>query len=153
MPILCQWSRLSLSLLVGILSYSECLCPTIGISCAWLVVPPPSASLRILDHLVSGVLMDVVVRIVYGWPIDLHFLRDLSNVFHQSLWWWCHQWIHPLIPQWLCCPLLRGLPLKDVLLTAVSPSVRVRIGVVSLDHLCPRIHPGVDSCLGLLPLH
>ena len=45
------------------------------------------------------------------------------------------------------------MPLKYGLLTDVSPPVGVRIGVANLDHLCPRIHPEVDRCLGLLPLH
>ena len=46
MPLLCQWSRMFVSLLVEIPSESECLCPTIGISCARIVVPPPPVSLK-----------------------------------------------------------------------------------------------------------
>ena len=153
MPLLCQWSSLFVSILMVILSESECLCPTLGMSCAQLVVPPPLVSLSGSDRLILGVLMAVVVRIVYGWPIEPYFLRDLSNVCYQLLWWWCHRWIHTLMPKWLWCPLLRGLPLQDVLLNAVSPPAGVRIGVASLYHLCPRIHSWVDLFLGLLPLH
>ena len=54
------------SLLVGITSESECLCPTLDMFCDRLDVTPPPASLRIVDHLVSGVLMAVAVGIVYG---------------------------------------------------------------------------------------
>ena len=43
--------------------------------------------------------------------------------------------------------------LQDGLLNVVSPPVGVSIGAVSLDHLCPKIHPGVDSFLGILPLY
>ena len=46
MPLLCKWSRMFVSLLVEIPSESECLCPTIGISCARIVVPPPPVSLK-----------------------------------------------------------------------------------------------------------
>ena len=53
------------SFLEGITSDSECLCRTLGMFCARLVVPPPSVSLRRLDHIVSGVLMAVVVGILY----------------------------------------------------------------------------------------
>ena len=65
-PLLCHWSRLFVFLQVGIHSESECLCPTLGMFCARLVVPPLPVSLRRVDRLVSGVLMAVVVRIVYG---------------------------------------------------------------------------------------
>ena len=65
MPLLCQWSRFFVSLLVGILSYSECLCPILVILCSLLVVPPPPVSLRRVDRLVSGVLVAVSVRRVY----------------------------------------------------------------------------------------
>ena len=140
-------------LLVGIPSESECLCTTLGMSCDRLVVPTPSVSLRRLDRLVSGVLMAVVVRIVYEWPTEPHFFRDLSNVCHWLLWWWCCRWIHTLMTMWLWCPLLMGLPLQDGFLTAVYSNVGVRIGVASFDHLCPRIYPGVDRCLCLLPLY
>ena len=153
MPLLCHWSRLFVSLQVGIPLERVCLCPTLGMSCAWLAVPLPPVSLRRVDRLVSGVLMDVVVGIVYGWPIEPRFLRDLSNVCHWPLWLWCHLWNHPLMHQWLWYPLLRGLMLQDGLMTAVTPPVWVRIGVVSLDHLCPRIHLEVDHFLGLLSLH
>ena len=148
MPLLCNLSSLFISLLVGISSESECLCPNLGMSFA-----PLPVSLRIVDSLVSGVRMAVVVIIVYGWPIEPHFLRNLSSVFPRPLWWWCHQWNHPLMPHWMWYPLIRGLPLQDGLLTAASPPVWVRIGVTSLDHLCPRIHLEVDRCLGILPLH
>ena len=57
MPLLCQWSRLFVSLLVGILSESECLCTILGMSFARLVVPPLPVSLSRVDRLVSGVLM------------------------------------------------------------------------------------------------
>ena len=66
MPLLCQCSRRFVSILLGIPSESECLCPTIGVSCDQLVVLPPPVPLRIVDLLVSGVLMAVVVVIVYG---------------------------------------------------------------------------------------
>ena len=49
------------SLLVGILSDSECLCPTLDMFCAWLFVLPLSVSLRRVDNPVSGVLMAVGV--------------------------------------------------------------------------------------------
>ena len=153
MPLLCHWSKLFVSLQLVIPSDSECLCTTLGMSFTWLFPPPLSVSLRRVDCLVSGVLMAVVVRIVYGWPIEPHFLSDLSNVHHQPVWWWCHQWIHSLMPQCLWCPLLRGLPFQDGLLISVFTPVGVRIGVASLDHLCPRIYPGVDRFLGILPLH
>ena len=141
------------SLLVLIPSESRCLCTTLGMSCAWIVVPPLSVFLRRVDHLVSGVLMDVVVGRVYGWPIEPHFFRNISNVRHRPLWWWCRWQIHPLMTPWMWCPLLRGLPFQDGFLTSVSPPVGVRIGVAILVHMCPRIHPGSDSCLGILPLH
>ena len=88
--------------------------------------------------------MAVVARRVYGWPIELHFLRDLSNVCHRLLWWWCRQWINPFMPLCLWCTLLRGLPFQDGLLNVVYTPVGVRIYVVSLDNLCPKICPGVD---------
>ena len=66
MPLLCQWSRLFVSFLVGIPSESECLCPTLAMSFDWLVVPPPTFSLRRVDRLVSVVMVAVVVGIVYG---------------------------------------------------------------------------------------
>ena len=97
--------------------------------------------------------MAVVVGRVYVWPIEPHCLRDLSNVCHQPLWWWYRWWIHLFIPLWMWYLLLRGLPLQDVLLPNVSPNVGVRIGVESLGHLCPKINPGVDRCLGIFPLH
>ena len=153
MPLLCHLSRLFVSLQLGIHSDSECLCPNLGMYCAWMVVPPPPVSLRIVDRLISGVLMAAVVGIVYGWPKEPRFLCDPSSVHHRHLWWWCHQWNHPFIPQWMWYPLLRGLPLQDSLLNYFSPPVWVRIGVVSLDHPCPRIDLEVDCCLGLLPLH
>ena len=153
MPILCQWSRLFVSLLVGIPSESECLYTTLVIFFARLVVHIPPVSLRRVDHIISGVLMAVVVGRVYVWPIEPHFLRNLPNVCHQPLWWWYRWWIHIFTPLRMWYLLLRGLPLQDVLLTNVSPTVGVRIGVESLGHLCPRINPGVDRCLGLLPLH
>ena len=43
--------------------------------------------------------------------------------------------------------------LQDGLLTAVYPPVGLRIGVVSLGHMCPNIPPGVDRFLGLFLLH
>ena len=46
--------------------------------------------------------------------------------------------------------MIRGLPLQDGVRTDASPNVGVKIGVASLDHLCPRIHPGVDCFLGLI---
>ena len=55
-----------MSLLVVITSESEFLCPTLGISCAQIVFPTPPVSLRIVDCLVSVVLMDEVFGIVYG---------------------------------------------------------------------------------------
>ena len=153
MPLLCNFSRLFVYLQVGIPSESECLCTNLGMSCAWIVVPlPPVSSMRV-NRLVSGVLIAVVIGIVYGWPIEPRFFRDLSSVCHRPLWWWCHRWNHPLMPQWQWCPLLRGLLLKDRLMTAVSPLVGVRIGVASLYHLCPRIHTRIDRCLSLLSLH
>ena len=153
MPLLRQWSRLFVSLLVGILSESECLCPTLGMFCAWIVVHNLPVSLRRVDHLVSGVMMAVVVGRVYGWPIEPHFFLDLPNIRHQPLWWWCRQQIHALMHLWLWCPLLRGLMLQDGLLGVVYPPVGVRIGVVSLGHLCPNIHPGLDCFLGLFTPH
>ena len=54
------------SILVGVITGSECLCPTLGMFCAQLVFPPPQLYLRILDHLISGVLMAVLFRIVHG---------------------------------------------------------------------------------------
>ena len=153
MPLLCQWSRLFVYLLVGILSESECLCPNLGMYSDCLAVPPLTVSLRRVNHIVSGVLMTVVVVRVYVWPTDMHCLRDLSNICHRPLHLWCRQWIHPLIPLWLWCPLLRGLPVQDVLLTVVYTPVGVVICVVSLGHLCPNIFPGVDSFLGILSLH
>ena len=153
MPLSCQWSRLFVSILVRIPSESECLCPTLGMSCARLVFSTPPVSLNRVDRLVSVVLMAVVAGTVYRWPIEPYFLHNLSNVFHRSLWWWCHWWIHILMPQWMWCPLIRVLLLQDVLLNVFSPPVRVSIGVASLDHLCPSIHPGVDHFLGILPLH
>ena len=74
------------SLLVGILSDTEYLCPTLGMFCAGIVVPPPPISLMIMDNLVLGVLIAEVVRRVYGRTTDPQCLRDLSNVFHQPLW-------------------------------------------------------------------
>ena len=65
MPLLCHWSRMFVSILVGITSESECLCPTLVMFCARLVVTPLPFSLRRLDHLVSGVLVAVVLVIVY----------------------------------------------------------------------------------------
>ena len=153
MPLLCQLSRLFVSLLVGIPSEIECFCNILGMSCAWLVFPSPSDSLRRVDCLVSGVQMSAVVRIVYGWPIEPYFLRNISNICHWTLWWWYNWWIHTLMNLWMWFPLIRGLPLQDGLLTAIYPPVGVSIGAESLDYLCPRIHPGVDRCLGLLPLH
>ena len=44
---------------------------------------------------------------------------------------------------------MRGLPLQYGLLADVSIPVGVMIGVASLDHMCPRTHPGVDCCLVL----
>ena len=67
---------------------------TLGMFCARLVVPPPLFYLTIVDHLVSAIMMDVVVGRVYGWLIEPHFLRDLSNICHWLLWWWCRWWIH-----------------------------------------------------------
>ena len=153
MPLLCHLSRLFVYLQVGVPSEIECWCPNLGMSFAWLVFPPPPVSLRGVDSLVSGVMMAVVVGIVYGWPIEPRFLRNLSIVCRRPLWWWCHQWNHPLMPQWLWYPLLRGLPLQDSLLTSVSPPVVVSIGVESSYHPCPRIHLEVDRFLGLFPLH
>ena len=153
MPILCKCSRLFVSLLVGIPSDSDCLCTTLIMYCDRIVVSTLPVSLSRVYSLVSGVLIADVVGIVYGWPIESHFLRNLSNVCHRTLWWWCHRWIHLLMTQWLCCPLLRGLTLQDGLLTAVYPPVGVRIGVANLDNMCPRIQPVVDHCLGILPLH
>ena len=66
---LCQWYRLFVSILLGILSDSECLCPTLGMFGAQLVFPPPPVSLKRVDHLISGVLMAVVVGRLYEWPI------------------------------------------------------------------------------------
>ena len=153
MPLLCHWSRIFVSLQVGIPSESESFCPTLGMPCAQLVVPPPPVSLNIVDNLLSGGLMAVVVVIVYGWTIEPHFLSKISSVRHLLLWWWCHQWNHALIPQWLWYPLIRGLLLQYGLLKAVSPPMVVSIGVASLDHPCLSIHLKVDRCLGLLPLH
>ena len=153
MYVLVHWFGLFVYLQVGIPSYSECLCTNLGISCARKVVPPPSVSLRRVNCLVSGVMMAVVVIIVYGWPIEPRFLRDLSSVCHRPLWWWFHRWNNALMPQWLWYPLIRGLMLQDVLITAVSHPVGVRIGVASLDHPCPSIHLKIDRCLGPLPLH
>ena len=153
MPLLCHFYRMFLSLQLGIPSESECLCPNLCMSCAQLIVPPPPVSLRRVNRLVSGVLMAVVVKIVYGWPIEPSFLRDLSSVRHLPLWWWCHWWNHPLMPQCMWYPLLRGMTLQDGLMTAVSPPVGVRIGVESLDHPCPSINIDLDCFLGLLPLH
>ena len=130
-PLLCHWSRLFVSLQIGIPSDSECLCPTLGIYCARIAVPSPPVSLTRVDRLVSGVMMAVVVGIVYGWPIEPRFLRDLSSLCHRPLWWWCHWWNHPLMPQWMWYPLLRGMPLPDVLRTSASPPVGLRIGVAS----------------------
>ena len=73
MPLLCQWSRLFVSVLIGMPSESECLCSTLGMFCARIVVLPPPVFLRIVDRLISGVLMALVVRIVYGWPKEPHF--------------------------------------------------------------------------------
>ena len=53
-------------ILLGTNSESECLCTTLGMSCARLVFLPLPVSLRRVYCLVSGVLMDVVVGIVYG---------------------------------------------------------------------------------------
>ena len=153
MPILCHLSKLFVSLQVGITSDSECLCTTLGMFCDRLVVPTLSFSLSRVDHLVSGVLMAVMVGRVYGWPIEPPFLRNLSSGHHRQLWWWCHQWIHTLMPLWMWFPPLRGMPLQYGFLTAVSNHVGVRIGVASLDHLCPSIHPGVHHFLGILSLH
>ena len=85
MPLVFQWSRLFVSLLVGIISDSDCLCPTLGIFFDFIVVPPTPVYLRRVEHLVSGVLISVVVRRVYGRPIEMKFLRNLSNVCHQPL--------------------------------------------------------------------
>ena len=153
MPLLCHWSRLFVSLQVGIPSESECLCPTLCIYCDRLVVPPLPGSLRRVDHLISGVLMAIVVGRVHGWPIQPHFLRDLSNVHNQTLWWRCHWWINPLISMWLWCPLLSGLPFQYGLMTSVYPPVGWSIGMASLCHLCSRIYPRVDRCVVILPLH
>ena len=97
-PLLCQWSRMFVSLLVVIPSESECLCPTIGIFFGRLVVPTPPFSLRLLDCIVSGVLMAVVVG--KDDQSSRTFLRVLFNVCHQPLSWWCCQWIYKLMPQW-----------------------------------------------------
>ena len=61
-----SFSGMFFSLQVEIPSESECLCPNLGMSCARLVVPTPSVSLRRLDRIISGVLMAVVVGILYG---------------------------------------------------------------------------------------
>ena len=153
MLILCHLSRLFVSLQLGIPSEIECWCPSRGMSFALLVVPLPPVSLMRVDFLVSEVPIALVVGIVYVWPIWPRFFRDLSSGPHRPLWWWCHQWSHPLMPQWLWSPLLRGLPLPDGLRTAASLPVGVRICVASSVHLCPRIHPGVDSCIGIMSLH
>ena len=121
--------------------------------CAQLVFPPPQFSLRIFDHLVSGVMMAVMVGIVYGWPTEPLFLRVLSNLCHWLLWRWFNQWTHPLMPLWLWCPLLGGPPFKYGFSTVVYTPVWLRIYAVSLDPFCTNIHPGVYRFLGLLPLH
>ena len=141
------------SLLLGIPSESECLCPTLGMSCGWLVVPPPSVSLRRVDRLISGVMMAVVVGIVYEWQIEPHFLRYLSNVCNRPLWWWRCQWTHPPMFMWLWCTLIGGMSLRDGLLNIVYPLLAVSIYVASLDNMCPKIRPGVDRFLDLLPLY
>ena len=153
MPSLCHLSRLCVSLQVGIPSESECLCLNLGMSFSRLVFPPPPVSLRRVDRLISVVLMAVVFGIVYIWPIEPHFLRDLSSVHHQPLWLWCHWWNHPLMLQWMWYPMLRVMFLQDGLLTAASHHVGVRIRVAGLDHLRPSINLKLDCCLGLLPLH
>ena len=93
---------------------------------ALILVPHLPVALSRVDHLVSGVLMDVVVGRVYGWPIEPHFLRDLSNVCYRPFWWWCCWLIHPFMPMWLWFTLLRGLPLQDGLFTVVYPPVGVK---------------------------
>ena len=84
--LLCHLSRLFVSIQFGIPSESECLCPNLGMSFAWLVVPPMTVSLRRVDPIVSGVLMAVVVGIVYGLPIHQRFLRYLSSVLNRLVW-------------------------------------------------------------------
>ena len=118
-----------------------------------LVASPLPFSLRRVDHLISGVLMAVVVVRLYGWEIEPHYLRNLSNVCHWPLWWWCCRLIHPLMPLLLWCPLIRGMPLQDWLLTDVPPPLGVSIGVAILGHLCPKIHPILYRCLVIFPLH
>ena len=66
MPPLCQWFRMFVYLLVGIISKSECLYPTLGMFFARLVVPPPPFYLGVVDRPFSGFLMAVVVERVYG---------------------------------------------------------------------------------------
>ena len=80
------------SLLVEIPSESECLCPTLGMSCARIVVPLLAFYLRRVDGLVSGVMMDVVVGIVYGWPIEPHYPmffidRYSDDYINESIHW------------------------------------------------------------------
>ena len=60
-----SFSRLIVSIQVGIPSEGECLCTNLGMSFDWLVVPPPPVSLRRVDRLASGFLVDVVLGIVY----------------------------------------------------------------------------------------
>ena len=65
MPLLCQWTRLFDSLLVGILSGSEGACTTLGTFCVRPVLLPPQVSLGKVDRLVKGFLMAAVAVIVY----------------------------------------------------------------------------------------
>ena len=110
--------------------------------------PYPTSFLKEGGHFVSGVLMAVVVGIVYGWPIEPHFLRDISNVGNQLLWWWCHWWIHPSIHQWLWYPLLRCLPLQDGLLTAVLFSAGCPPPTIFLKESGLSCFRGYDGCSG-----
>ena len=66
MSILCNLSRLFVSLQVGIPSDIEYYCPYLGMSFDQLIVPTPSVSLMRVDRFVSGFPMAVVVGIVYG---------------------------------------------------------------------------------------
>ena len=83
MPLLCQWYRLFVSLLIWISSDSECLCLTLGISCAWIVVPPPPVSLRRVDCLVSGFLMSA--ERFHGVQPGCHVSQDARET-HVVLW-------------------------------------------------------------------
>ena len=86
MPFLCQKSRLFVSILVGILSGSECVCTALGMFYDHLGLPPLQNVLRRMDQLILGVIMSAVVGIVYVRPIEPQFLCVLSNVCHQPLW-------------------------------------------------------------------